>query len=173
MWSKVHVVLRVGASHSKSALYLVGVHGSSASGDISSDVASKDYLIEGLCEFTGTSSSRYVTNLTSLLTIGIVKVEMFLICLCDLMWAHSHQLAKFGGHRDCGSKDITWSIYSRDLARPHYLRVIWLSGQESIKVSYHPVKFDSHRHCGSGNIMVLVCHNILQHHVTKGDKILH
>ena len=36
-------------------------------------------------------------------------------------------------------------------------------------MSHHPAKFDVHRHCGSEDIMALVCHMILQNHVTKGS----
>ena len=42
-------------------------------------------------------------------------------------------------------------------------------GQEPIKVSYHSAKFSGHRHCGSGNIMVLIYRVILQDHVIKGS----
>ena len=38
-----------------------------------------------------------------------------------------------------------------------------------MKVSYHSAKFGGHMHCGSGNIMVLVGHVILQDHVIKGS----
>ena len=38
---------------------------------------------------------------------------------------------------------------------------------EPIKVSYHPAKFDGHRHCGSEDIMILVCPMILQDHEIK------
>ena len=34
-------------------------------------------------------------------------------------------------------------------------------------VSHHPTKFVGHRHCDSGDIMVLVSHVISQDHVTK------
>ena len=41
---------------------------------------------------------------------------------------------------------------SNDLIRQRDQRVIWLYGQDSIKVSYHyPAKFVCHRQCGSGN----------------------
>ena len=33
--------------------------------------------------------------------------------------------------------------------------------------SYHPTKFGDHRHCGNGDMMVLVCHMILQDQVMK------
>ena len=36
-------------------------------------------------------------------------------------------------------------------------------------VSHHPTKFHGHRHCGSGDKMVLVCHVISQDHVIKGS----
>ena len=39
--------------------------------------------------------------------------------------------------------------------------------QEPIKVSCHPAMFGGCRHCGSGLIMVLVSHMILQEHVIK------
>ena len=31
-------------------------------------------------------------------------------------------------------------------------------------VCHHPTKFGGHRHCDSGDIIVLVCHVILQDH---------
>ena len=34
-------------------------------------------------------------------------------------------------------------------------------------VCKHLVKFGDHRHCGSGNIMVLVCYMILHNHMNK------
>ena len=34
-------------------------------------------------------------------------------------------------------------------------------------VSLHPTKFGGHRHCDSGDIIVLVCHLILQDHMIK------
>ena len=45
---------------------------------------------------------------------------------------------------------------------------MWFYGLESIKVSYHPTKFGGHGHCGSGDIIILVCHVTLQDHVIKG-----
>ena len=35
-------------------------------------------------------------------------------------------------------------------------------------LSHHPVKFTGYRHCGSRDLIVLVCHVILQDHVIKG-----
>ena len=34
-------------------------------------------------------------------------------------------------------------------------------------VSHHSAKFRGHEHCGSGVVMVLVCHVTLHDHVTK------
>ena len=36
-----------------------------------------------------------------------------------------------------------------------------LYGQEPMKISYQPARFGDHRHYGSEDIMVLVCHVIL------------
>ena len=32
----------------------------------------------------------------------------------------------------------------------------------------HPAKFNDHRHCGNGEVMILVCHAILEGHGVKG-----
>ena len=42
----------------------------------------------------------------------------------------------------------------------------------SLKLSIHPAKFDDHRHCGSGDKIVLVCHVILQDHNLDHKTIL-
>ena len=60
-----------------------------------------------------------------------------------------------------------WFRLSRDLTRRRDQRVMWLYGHEPIKVSYNSATFGGHRHCGSGNIMVLVFHVTLQDHVIK------
>ena len=39
--------------------------------------------------------------------------------------------------------------------------------QKAPNVSHHPTEFCGFRHCGSGDIMVLVCHVILEDHVIK------
>ena len=36
-----------------------------------------------------------------------------------------------------------------------------------LMVSHHRTKFGGHRHCGKGDIMVLVCQEILQNHIIK------
>ena len=38
--------------------------------------------------------------------------------------------------------------------------------KEPFKESLHPVEFDDHRHCSSGDITVLVFYVILEDHVT-------
>ena len=42
---------------------------------------------------------------------------------------------------------------------------VWLYDKELVKVYHHFGKFGAHRHCGGGDIMVLVCHVILQDHL--------
>ena len=48
--------------------------------------------------------------------------------------------ARFGGHRHCGSGDITDQNFHVTLF---------------LIVCSYPAKFDTHRHCGSGYIMIL------------------
>ena len=38
---------------------------------------------------------------------------------------------------------------------------------EPLMMNHHATKIGGHRHCGSGDIMILVCHMILQDHVIK------
>ena len=38
-----------------------------------------------------------------------------------------------------------------------------------MKISYHHAKFGSDKHCGSGDIMILVCHVISHKQVIKGS----
>ena len=52
---------------------------------------------------------------------------------------------------------------------PRNQRVIWLHGQDPIRLSYHPAKFSSHRHFGSVDIVILVCPMISQDHMIKDD----
>ena len=81
----------------------------------------------------------------------------------------SHQLTKFGGHRDSESEDIAalfWHVISQD----HVIKgQCEFCREKPIEVSYHNAKFGGHRHCVSGNIMILVCHVIFQDHVIKGS----
>ena len=39
----------------------------------------------------------------------------------------------------------------------------------TVKVSHHTTKFGGNRHCGTGDIKILVCHVILHDHVMKGS----
>ena len=39
----------------------------------------------------------------------------------------------------------------------------------ALKVTHHPFKFGGHRHCGIGDIIVLVCHVISQNTRLKGQ----
>ena len=54
---------------------------------------------------------------------------------------------------------------SRDLAGPCDQRVMRLCRWEPIKVIYHSAKLDGHRHYVSGDIMILLCHAVLQNNV--------
>ena len=76
----------------------------------------------------------------------------------------SHYLAKFSGHmwRYDGSGDIMVLGFQ-----------VKNYGWEPLMASQHPPKFGSSGHCGSGDIIVLICHVILQDQVTKGlDKFM-
>ena len=60
----------------------------------------------------------------------------------------SYHPAKFGGHRQCGSRDITnYFSLSSDPITPCDQRDMWLCGQDPTKASYHQ---GGHRHSGSG-----------------------
>ena len=58
---------------------------------------------------------------------------------------------------------------SRDLASPHYQRVMWFYRQDPVKVSYHPVRPGDHRIFDNEDIVVLVYHVIPQDYVIKGS----
>ena len=64
-----------------------------------------------------------------------------------------HYLVKISDHTYCGSRDIFLDIY---LAKPRAYRAGWLYQQKPLKVS------------SSEDMIVLVCHVILQDHVTTG-----
>ena len=42
--------------------------------------------------------------------------------------------------------------------------------EEALKVSHHPLNFDFHRHCGSGDVILLVCHLISQDDMIKQER---
>ena len=81
----------------------------------------------------------------------------------------SYSLAKFGGHRHCGSENIT-ILVSHVILQDHVIKELSLDGQEPIKLNYHLSKFGGHRHSGCEEIMILVCHVISKkfHHVMIG-----
>ena len=57
---------------------------------------------------------------------------------------------------------------THDFARLHHQSLKWLYDEESPpNVNHDPTKFGGHRHCSSGEIIVLVCHVILQGDVIK------
>ena len=49
---------------------------------------------------------------------------------------------------------------------------MWHYGEEAIHAIYHLPKFGGHRHCGSEDVLILVCHVISQDHVIKDDVTL-
>ena len=42
-----------------------------------------------------------------------------------------------------------------------------LYAQGPMKIGYYPAKFGGHRHCGSEDVMILVCHVVLEDHAIK------
>ena len=44
---------------------------------------------------------------------------------------------------------------------------MWIRHVEATQVNLDPTEFCGHRHCVSGDVMVLVCHVISQDHATK------
>ena len=117
-----------------------GVHGSSGSIDIIHSIChviSQDYLIEGLCEFIDGSSSRYFTTLTSMVTIGILRVAMFSVLhmtshVKRFMWfcgwepfIASDYPPKFSENMHCDTIDIIICL-SCDLARLREQGDTWL-----------------------------------------------
>lgn len=92
------------------------------------------------------------------------------------MWLKDHMMLKVGappcmsptcqvfGHRHCSNRDIN---LSHGLARPRDLWNIGLYGKGSLKVRQHLAQFSGHRHHDSKDILVLICHMILQQHTIK------
>ena len=83
-----------------------------------------------------------------------------------------HHLAKFGGHRYCSSRDITFLV-CHVIKQGHvikgsgdYINRCCLS---TSTLRHHPAKFGGHRHCSRGDIMVLVCFVISQDHIIRGS----
>ena len=79
----------------------------------------------------------------------------------------SQKPARIGGHRHCGIGNSL--SLSHDLARSLDQKVMQLYGQKPLKVSHHPTKFGDQRHCGSRDIMVLMCDVILQNRMIEGS----
>ena len=68
-----------------------------------------------------------------------------------------HHPDKFWDHGNFGNGDNGSSL-SRHLTRSRDQRVMWLYGWEPLMVIQHPAESNDHRHCGSRNVKVLVCH---------------
>ena len=69
------------------------------------------------------------------------------------------------------SYQVRWPL-SRDLAKPHDQKFMWLYGKEPIKLSCHPAKFGGHNHSSGEDIKFLVCHLISQKNMIKGSSNL-
>ena len=54
---------------------------------------------------------------------------------------------------------------SLDPIRPRDYTAMWLCGLKLIKLSHHLATFCGHKHCSSGDTMLLVCHMISQNHI--------
>ena len=92
---------------------------SSTSGDMKyliCHVTSQSEVNKGSCNFMSESSSWYVTILPCLVVIGSGDI-MFLVSIrVDYFYGLPllkvcHHLAKFGGHKHCGSGDIILLVY--------------------------------------------------------------
>ena len=72
----------------------------------------------------------------------------------------SYHPARFVGRRH--SRDKMVFIFDMTLQNPpdQSFITLWFA-------SHHPAKFGGHGHCGSGDIMLLVCQGILQDHIVK------
>ena len=72
-------------------------------------------------------------------------------------------------NESCGLKEgrIKWFILPRDLGRTLDKTVMWHYEWKQVIVSQNLAKISGHRHCGSGYILVLVCHVIVQDHMIK------
>ena len=71
----------------------------------------------------------------------------------------------------CKWRYIDFSL-SCNFASPCDQRVRLCYGLEPPKVSHHICRFDSYRHSECGDIIILVCHVILQDHVMNGHLTL-
>ena len=97
---------------------------------ISEPRISRGHVIKGSCDNIGSSRSREVIILPSLVAIGtlVIVILWFLF--------------------------VTWSCKTTWSGRCVTLRL------GAFKISYHPTKICGHRHCGSEDIMVLARHVI-------------
>ena len=96
------------------------------------NVTSRERKFKWLCECLGGIASRRVTTFPCLVTIGLVQAEINMEIvyltnhvnsqaiegLCNvfkritfwMLFMNCHHLAKFGGHRYCGSRDIMFLV---------------------------------------------------------------
>ena len=133
IWLKGHVTVWAGAYQGNIPSGQVGGHRHCVSEDIMIFICCmilQNYVIKEPCYFMG----------------GPYQGKLL---FCQLWWPWTLW--------QCRYNDFRLACY---LAKLRDQRVMWLFGQEPIKLSYHPAKLGGHRHSGSQD-MFLVCHVIL------------
>ena len=67
-----------------------------------------------------------------------------------------HLLAKFGGHRCFSSRDIIFLVCQM-IKQDHIIKESSDNDRGThLKISHHSTKFVGHRHCGSGDIIIIL-----------------
>ena len=84
------------------------------------------------------------------------------------MESHQGKLTscQIDGHVHFNSRHIIVSVCRMTL-QDHINKALYDFMVWPLKTSHHPTKFGSHRFCGNGDIMILVCHSIWQDQVIK------
>ena len=140
-WSRGFVTLRVGTSHDKSATYLIW------------------------CPWASCKWRCYVFNLPSCFKRpphwGIIQIFGWKLLV---VYHHSD---KFGDNWH----QVEWRYkvlnLSSGLTGPRDWRIIWHYRWKPLMISYHHTTFGGDKHCGSEDVMILICHVISQDHLTK------
>ena len=79
-----------------------------------------------------------------------------------------HNLARFGGHRYCSSRNIILFVCHL-IKQDREIKVSGDCNDASPSSHHRPAKFGGHRQCRSRDTMVLLCHMIYEDHVIKGS----
>ena len=78
----------------------------------------------------------------------------------------NHHSAKFSVYKHYDSRDNDDFSLPLDLARPHDQRIMLFYGWKLFMGACLPAKLNSHGYCSNKYVMVLICHVVLQNHVT-------